>query len=67
MSEYAVIYEQGLTSWGAWVPDLPGCKVADRRVHEVHPGGSLRLPCCRAARGVRRVVSARARATVEDG
>ncbi len=25
MSEYAVIYEQGPTSWGAWVPDLPGC------------------------------------------
>ena len=25
MSEYAVIYERGPTSWGAWVPDLPGC------------------------------------------
>ena len=25
MSEYVVIYEQGPTSWGAWVPDLPGC------------------------------------------
>lgn len=23
--EYAVIYEQGETNWGAIVPDLPGC------------------------------------------
>lgn len=22
---YTVIYEQGDTSWGAYVPDLPGC------------------------------------------
>ncbi len=28
MSEYVVIYEQGPTSWGAWVPDLPGCVAA---------------------------------------
>lgn len=28
MSQYAVIYEQGPTSWGAWVPDLPGCVAA---------------------------------------
>lgn len=25
MREYVVIYEQGSESWGAWVPDLPGC------------------------------------------
>ena len=25
MREYAVIYEQGETNWGAIVPDLPGC------------------------------------------
>lgn len=32
MSQYAVIYEQGPTSWGAWVPDLPGCvAVAESR------------------------------------
>ena len=32
MSEYVVIYEQGPTSWGAWVPDLPGCvAVGDTR------------------------------------
>jgi predicted RNase H-like HicB family nuclease len=24
-NEYAVIYEEGPTSWGAYVPDLPGC------------------------------------------
>ena len=23
--KYAVIYEQGPESWGAYVPDLPGC------------------------------------------
>jgi len=28
MSEYAVIYEHGPASWGAWVPDLPGCVAA---------------------------------------
>jgi len=32
VSQYAVIYEQGPTSWGAWVPDLPGCvAVAESR------------------------------------
>lgn len=25
MKEFAVIYEQGETNWGAIVPDLPGC------------------------------------------
>ncbi len=25
MKEYAVIYEQGPSNWGASVPDLPGC------------------------------------------
>ncbi len=25
MIEYTVLYEQGPTSWGASVPDLPGC------------------------------------------
>lgn len=28
MNQYVVIYEQGPTSWGAWVPDLPGCLAA---------------------------------------
>jgi predicted RNase H-like HicB family nuclease len=35
MSEYAVIYEQGPTSWGAWVPDLPGCVAAGETRVEV--------------------------------
>ncbi len=25
MTEYAVVIEQGETSFGVWVPDLPGC------------------------------------------
>ncbi len=25
MKEYAVIFEEGETNWGAIVPDLPGC------------------------------------------
>lgn len=30
ISEYAVVIEKGETSYGAWVPDLPGCvAVAD--------------------------------------
>lgn len=29
---YSVIYEHGSTSWGAYVPDLPGCvAVGDTR------------------------------------
>lgn len=35
MSEYVVIYEQGPTSWGAWVPDLPGCGAAGETRAEV--------------------------------
>ncbi|MEO8967024.1 MAG: type II toxin-antitoxin system HicB family antitoxin [Solirubrobacteraceae bacterium] len=35
MSEYTVIYEQGPTSWGAWVPDLPGCVAAGESHGEV--------------------------------
>jgi predicted RNase H-like HicB family nuclease len=25
MKQYTVVYEEGETSWGASVPDLPGC------------------------------------------
>jgi predicted RNase H-like HicB family nuclease len=28
VTEYAVIYERGPTSWGAYCPDLPGLGVA---------------------------------------
>lgn len=32
MSEYVVIYEQGISGWGAYCPDLPGLGVvADTR------------------------------------
>ena len=32
---YTVIVEEGPTSWGAYVPDLPGCVVADESRSEV--------------------------------
>jgi predicted RNase H-like HicB family nuclease len=35
MTEYTVIYEEGPTSWGAWVPDLPGCVAAGETRAEV--------------------------------
>jgi predicted RNA binding protein YcfA (HicA-like mRNA interferase family)/predicted RNase H-like HicB family nuclease len=35
LSDYVVIYEQGPTSWGAWVPDLPGCVAAGETRAEV--------------------------------
>ncbi|MBA2429340.1 MAG: type II toxin-antitoxin system HicB family antitoxin [Thermoleophilaceae bacterium] len=35
MSEYTVIIEQGDTSWGAWVPDLPGCVAVGESREEV--------------------------------
>jgi predicted RNase H-like HicB family nuclease len=33
--EYLVIYEKGPTSWGAYVPDLPGCVAAGETQDEV--------------------------------
>jgi predicted RNase H-like HicB family nuclease len=33
--EYLVIYEKGPTSWGAYVPDLPGCAAAGDTQEEV--------------------------------
>jgi predicted RNase H-like HicB family nuclease len=35
MKEYLVIYESGPTSWGAYVPDLPGCVAAAKTRAEV--------------------------------
>jgi len=35
MREYAVIYEQGPASWGAYVPDLPGLVAAGNTLEEV--------------------------------
>jgi predicted RNase H-like HicB family nuclease len=33
--KYAVIYEQGPTSIGAYVPDLPGCVAVGKSIEEV--------------------------------
>ncbi len=33
--QYTVIIEQGDTSWGAYVPDLPGCIAAGETREEV--------------------------------
>ena len=34
--KYLVIYEKGPTSWGAYVPDLPGCVAVGSTQEEVH-------------------------------
>ncbi|ADJ27059.1 type II toxin-antitoxin system HicB family antitoxin [Nitrosococcus watsonii] len=33
--KYMVVIEEGPTSWGAYVPDLPGCVVAGESRQEV--------------------------------
>jgi predicted RNase H-like HicB family nuclease len=35
MKEYMVVYEEGPTSWGAYVPDLPGCVAVGETLEEV--------------------------------
>ena len=35
MKRYAVVIEQGPTSYGAYVPDLPGCVATGGSVEEV--------------------------------
>ena len=32
---YRIVYEQGPTSWGAYVPDLPGCGAVAKTKAEV--------------------------------
>ena len=39
LKDYAVVYEEGPVSWGAYVPDLPGCfavgksrKIVEQRI-----------------------------------
>ena len=34
MIEYTVIYEEGETNWGAYIPDLPGCVSIGEEVQE---------------------------------
>jgi predicted RNase H-like HicB family nuclease len=33
--KYLVVYEKGPTSWGAYVPDLPGCAAVGESREEV--------------------------------
>lgn len=33
--KYTVVFEQGPTSWGAYVPDLPGCITAGASLEQV--------------------------------
>jgi predicted RNase H-like HicB family nuclease len=33
--KYLVVYEKGPTSWGAYVPDLPGCAAVGESGEEV--------------------------------
>ena len=33
--KYLVLYEKGPTSWGAYLPDLPGCVAAGDTLDEV--------------------------------
>lgn len=35
MKQYAIVIEQGPTSWGAYVPDLPGCAAVAETENEV--------------------------------
>jgi predicted RNase H-like HicB family nuclease len=35
MREYAVIYEKGPVSWGAYIPDLPGLVASGNTLEEV--------------------------------
>ncbi len=35
MKQYTVIYEKGESSWGAFVPDLPGCICVGDTLEEV--------------------------------
>ncbi len=35
MREYVVVYEEGPKSWGAYVPDLPGCFAVGKTKEEV--------------------------------
>jgi predicted RNase H-like HicB family nuclease len=51
---YAVIYEQGSTSIGAYIPDLPGCVAVGRTIAEVQ-------------RLIREAIQVHLKGIVEDG
>jgi len=54
MKEYAVIIERGNSSYGAYVPDLPGCVAAAQTESEVR-------------QLIREAIQLHVRAMVEDG
>lgn len=54
MKEYAVIIERGNSSYGAYVPDLPGCVAAAETETEVR-------------QLIRQAIQLHVRAMVEDG
>ena len=43
--EYAVIIERGDRSFGAWVPDLPGCVAAGKSAAAVERLNREAIPC----------------------
>lgn len=54
MTQYAIVIEEGPTSWGAYVPDLPGCAVVAESEAEVR-------------RLIRRAVELHLQGLLEDG
>jgi len=51
MKEYAIVFEQGLEGWSAYVPDLPGLGAAGETFDEVdgliREGIGLHIECLR--------------------
>ncbi len=40
---YMVVIEKGSSSYGAFIPDLPGCLTAvNRTCKKIHPGGWIK-------------------------
>ena len=54
MRQYAIVIEQGTTSYGAYVPDLPGCAAVAETEEEVR-------------RLIREAIELHVRAMIEDG
>jgi predicted RNase H-like HicB family nuclease len=54
MKQYAIVIEQGATSYGAYVPDLPGCAAVAETEEEVR-------------RLIREAIEIHIRGMIEDG
>jgi predicted RNase H-like HicB family nuclease len=54
MKQYAIVIERGPTSWGAYVPDLPGCGVVGDSEQEVR-------------QLIRRAIELHLKGLIEDG